>query len=107
MIVLLWTLSVFNLFAGLGGLAAALRLAKPPERARWRSKTLLHIADAAAWVLPLAAVAGTALAWIDVEAGRDAGALLALIPIGWLLLMGLLFAIVDFAEDGILGNARG
>jgi hypothetical protein len=27
-------------------------------------------------------------------------------PILWLVLMGLLFAIVDFAEDGILGNAR-
>jgi hypothetical protein len=29
-----------------------------------------------------------------------------LAPILWLLLMGLLFAIVDFAEDGVLGNAR-
>ena len=31
---------------------------------------------------------------------------LMLAPILWLLVMGLVFAIVDFAEDGILGNAR-
>ena len=27
-------------------------------------------------------------------------------PILWLVMMGLVFAIVDFAEDGVLGNAR-
>jgi hypothetical protein len=29
-----------------------------------------------------------------------------LAPILWLFVMGLVFAIVDFAEDGIIGNAR-
>jgi hypothetical protein len=29
-----------------------------------------------------------------------------LAPILWLVLMGVMFAIVDFAEDGVLGNAR-
>ena len=57
-------------------------------------------------VMPLAAVLGTMIAWMDVQAGRQAGALLAFIPIGWLVLMGIVFAVVDFAEDGILGNAR-
>ena len=37
-------------------------------------------------------------------AGIDLPILLA--PILWLVLMGVVFAIVDFAEDGILGNAR-
>jgi hypothetical protein len=29
-----------------------------------------------------------------------------LAPIAWLMVLGLVFAIVDFAEDGIHGNAR-
>jgi hypothetical protein len=72
----------------------------------WRSKTLLAIADAFAWVLPLAAAIGTALAWVEMNAGQQHGALLAFIPIGWLVLMGIVFAVVDYAEDGILGNGR-
>jgi len=104
--ILLWALTLFNVAAAFGGLALALRLATPQERAHWRSKILLHIADAFAWVLPLAAVLGTMIAWMDVTAGRPAGALLAFIPIGWLVLMGIVFAVVDYAEDGILGNGR-
>ena len=106
MILLLWALSFVNVFAAIGGGALAVRLLTPDERAHWRSKRLLRIAEAFAWVLPVAAVAGTALAWIDANNGRPAGALLAFIPIGWILLMGIVFAVVDFAEDGILGNAR-
>jgi hypothetical protein len=106
MIILLWALTLFNLFAAAASLAMALRLLSAEERALWRSKTLLRIAEAFAWVLPIAAVAGTALAWTDFQNGRPAGALLAFIPLGWLILMGLVFAVVDFAEDGIIGNAR-
>lgn len=106
MIVLLWALTLFNAAAAMGGFTLALRLMTKEERAHWRSRTLLRIADAFAWILPLAAIAGTSLAWMDVNAGRPAGALLAFIPVGWLLLMGLVFAVVDYAEDGILGNAR-
>lgn len=106
MIVLLWALTLFNAAAGVGALLLAVRLLRGEERALWRSRTLLRIADAFAWVLPIAAVAGTALAWADVEAGRPAGAVLAFIPLGWMLVMGAVFAVVDFAEDGIIGNAR-
>lgn len=106
MIVLLWALTLFNIAVGAGGLAMALRLLTKEERAHWRSRTLLRIADALAWVLPVAAIAGTGLGWLDYQQGRPAGALMALIPLGWLILMGVVFAVVDYAEDGILGNAR-
>lgn len=106
MIVLLWALTFFNTVAGLGGIGLVARLTKREERRLWRSKTLLAIADAFAWVLPLAAAIGTALAWVHVSAGQERAALFAFIPIGWLLLMGIVFAVVDYAEDGILGNGR-
>lgn len=106
MILLLWALTVFNAAAAFAGFGLAMRLMLPEERAHWRSPRLLRIAEACAWVLPVAALVGTALAWTDVEAGRPMGALLGFIPFAWLVLMGLVFAIVDFAEDGILGNAR-
>lgn len=107
MIVLLSALTLFNVVAGIGSFALALRLVRSDERKLWRSRTLLRIADALAWVFPIAAVAGTVLAWTDYRAGNSAAALLAFIPLAWLLFMGLVFAIVDFAEDGVLGNARG
>lgn len=106
MIVLLWALSLFNVAAGLGGLALAFRLTTAEERARWQSRRALRVADGFAWVLPILAVAATALAWTDYRAGMQAGPLWAFLPLGWLLLMGIVFAVVDFAEDGILGNAR-
>lgn len=106
MTVLLWALTFFNAAAAIGGGALAMRLMTPAERAHWRSNRLLRLADAFAWILPLAAIAGTSLAWIDVNNGRLTGALLAFIPVGWMAVMGIVFAVVDFAEDGILGNAR-
>ncbi len=106
MIVLLWALTLFNAVAGAAAGGLAVRLMRGEERVMWRSKTLLRIADAFAWIFPIAAIAGTALAWIDFNVGRPEAALMALIPIGWLLLMGLVFAVVDYAEDGVLGNAR-
>ena len=45
-------------------------------------------------------------AWRAFEAGQAHSIPIMLAPIGWLLVMGLVFAIVDFAEDGIIGNAR-
>ncbi|HWA00914.1 MAG TPA: hypothetical protein VG841_11435 [Caulobacterales bacterium] len=105
MIVLLWALSLFNVAVGVGALALALRLATAEERAHWQSPRLLRIAEVFAWVLPILALAMTAIAWIEFQA-HPAAALLAFVPLGWLLLMGIVFAVVDFAEDGILGNAR-
>src|SRR5262245_23998892 len=106
MIVLLWALSLFNVCAAFAGMGLAIRLMSPDERAHWRSLRLLRIADAVAWVLPFAAVGGTLLAWDGVNAGRQGDALYALASIAWLVGMGIVFAVVDFAEDGILGNAR-
>ena len=34
-------------------------------------------------------------------------ALFVLVPIAWLIAMGIVFAIVDFAEDGVFDFGRG
>ena len=106
MIVLLWAMSFFNACAAFAGMAMAIRLMSPAERAHWRSQRLLRLADAIAWVLPFAAVGGTLLAWDGMNAGRQGDALFALVSLVWIVAMGIVFAVVDFAEDGILGNAR-
>lgn len=106
MLVLLWAFSAFNAIVGTASLGTAVRLMTAGERARWRSKTLLTIAAILAWTFPAAALAGVAAAWTHYQAGQQGAIPIILAPIGWLLAMGLVFAVVDFAEDGIIGNAR-
>ncbi len=106
MLVLLWVFSAFNLIAAAASLGTAVRLMTRHERAHWRSKTLLTLAAILAWTFPAAALAGVATAWSHYNAGEHDSIPIILAPIGWLMAMGLVFAIVDFAEDGILGNAR-
>ncbi|MET0181894.1 MAG: hypothetical protein ABW199_03310 [Caulobacterales bacterium] len=87
-------------------LGSAVRLATREERAHWRSKTLLMLAAILAWTFPAAALAGVATAWTHYYAGEHDAIPIILAPIGWLILMGLVFALVDFVEDGVIGNAR-
>jgi hypothetical protein len=104
--VLLWAFTAFDLCVGAAAFAHGLRLMAPEERARWRSKRLLMLAAIIAWSMAPAVLAGVALAWMHYLDGRHDAIPIILAPVGWLLALGLVFAIVDFAEDGILGNAR-
>lgn len=106
MIVILWAFTLFHLAVGLASLGLALRLLTPAERAHWRSQTALLVAEFLCWIYPVAAFVAVKSAWNAFAANHHLAMPFLLSPILWLVLMGLLFAIVDFAEDGVLGNAR-
>ncbi|MGE0595250.1 MAG: hypothetical protein AB7P07_02720 [Hyphomonadaceae bacterium] len=106
MLILMTAFTIFHLAAGLASLALAVRLLAPTERAHWRSKRALLVAEAICWVYPALAFGAGAWAWRVFNAGGHHAFPIMLAPISWLLIMGLIFAIVDFAEDGILGNTR-
>jgi hypothetical protein len=55
----------------------------------------------------VAALAGTVIGWSQYHAGRAEGALIVLGPLAWLILLGIVFAVVDVAEDGKLDFGRG
>lgn len=101
MILFLTVFSVFNLFAAGAGFRGLVALESGREANRWASMRLYLIARAACWGLGMIGLWATAAGW----AFSPGLAPLVLAPIVWLLVMGLVFAIVDFAEDGILGNA--
>jgi hypothetical protein len=68
----------------------------------------LGIAILVAWTLPVLCVAGTAIAWRWLGGDYHAwSAPIILAPVAWLVIWGVLFAIVDFAEDGELDFGRG
>jgi hypothetical protein len=106
MVVVLTGFTLFHLAVGLPSLALALRLWLPEERALWRSPLALFVAELLCWIYPIAAFVAAKSAWAAFSAGAPHAIPLILSPILWLLVMGLALAIVDFAEDGILGNAR-
>jgi hypothetical protein len=106
MIVILWAFTLFHLVVGLASLGMAMRLLGPIERSHWRSKVALLVAELLCWIYPVAAVVSVKSAWSAHDAGHPMALAMLLAPILWLILMGLVFAIVDFAEDGVLGNAR-
>lgn len=105
MLTLMTAFTLFHLVAGTASLGLAMRLLQPQERSHWRSKRALFVAEAMCWVYPLLAFIAASWAWRSYGEGVHAFPLL-LAPILWLLFMGLVFAIVDFAEDGIIGNTR-
>lgn len=107
MIVLLWAFTLFHAFVGVASLALAGRLLTPGERAQWRSQVALLVAELLCWIYPIAAFASCKVAWTAFGEGAAHAFPMLLTPILWLVVMGVVFAIVDFAEDGILGNARG
>jgi hypothetical protein len=104
MTVILGAFSLFHLVVGIASLGLAMRLLSSEERARWRSTQARFVAEALCWVYPVLAFVCASLAWRNAEAAHALPLMLA--PILWLVLMGLVFAIVDFVEDGVLGNAR-
>lgn len=106
MTIILTAFSLFHLAVGFASLALAVRLLTPAERALWRSPLNLLVAELLAWVYPIIAYVAVRSAWMDYAAGGGHAPALIMSPTLWLLFMGLLFAIVDFAEDGVLGNAR-
>ncbi len=106
MIVLLTAFSLFHVFAGAASLGLAVRLLTAEERARWRSVAALRVAQAGAWVYPLLSLCASLLAWRAFDDARAEAAPLILAPLAWLLVMGAVFALIDFLDDGVIGNAR-
>lgn len=106
MVVVFWAFTLFHLAVGLASLGSAVVLLTPQERANWRSQSALLVAEFLCWIYPIAAFVAVKSAWAAYEGGQHYAIPMLLSPILWLVLMGLLFAIVDFAEDGVLGNAR-
>lgn len=106
MIVILAAFSLFHLVVGVASLAMAARLLTTEERAHWRSKPNLFVAEIACWAYPAIAFVCAIIAWREFGEGRPHALALLAAPFLWFILMGLVFAIVDYAEDGILGNAR-
>jgi hypothetical protein len=100
--------TVFNAFLAYAALRRAGKLMTPEGRDWWASKRLYSIACFAAWTLPAVCLAATAAAWLIQRAGvLHLAPPMILAPVGWLLLMGVFFAIVDFSEDGVLDFGRG
>src|SRR5262245_56920506 len=106
MFVILLAFSLFHLYLSMACLAVAVRLLTAEERVLWRSKVALLVAELMCWIYPIAAFIGARAAWDACEQARHNAIPMVIAPVLWLLVMGLVFAIVDFAEDGILGNAR-
>lgn len=106
MLVILAIFTLFHLVVSTACLGMGVRLFTEEERAHWRSIPALRVAQVLCCTYPLAAFAGALFGWRAYAAGAHIAVPILLAPILWLVLMGLVFAIVDFAEDGILGNAR-
>jgi len=106
MTVILWAFTLFHVVVGVGCLAAAVRMLTPDERALWRSPVALLLAEFLCWIYPVAAFVSVKSAWAAHDAAHPLTLPMMLAPILWLVLMGVAYAIADFADDGILGNAR-
>lgn len=107
MLALLIAFTLFNACAAMVCAGHGVRLLRAEERARWTSRTLLFIAALLSWTFPIAAIAGVALGWAHYSAGQEDAVVIVLAPIGWLILLGIIFAIIDFAEDGVFDFGRG
>ena len=106
MFVILAAFSLFHLIAGTASLGLAVRLLAPEERSRWRSKPNLFVAELTCWLYPVIAFVAAILGWRAFGAGQPHALALLTAPCLWFVIMGIVFAVVDYAEDGILGNAR-
>ncbi|MBI1188832.1 MAG: hypothetical protein GC206_16115 [Alphaproteobacteria bacterium] len=107
MLTLLIAFTLFNACAAAVCVGLGVRLFRKDVRAAWASRRLLFIAAFLAWTFPPAAIAGAAIAWSHYLAGAMDAVAIVLAPIGWLVLLGVIFAIIDFAEDGVFDFGRG
>lgn len=106
MVVLVAAFTLFHLFTATASLALAVRLLTSEERARWNSKRGLALAQTICWIFPAVAFVSCHFAWEAIRGGALHALPLILAPLLWLIAMGAIYAVVDFAEDGVLGNTR-
>jgi hypothetical protein len=106
MVLILTAFSLFHLIVGMASLGMAVRLLTPEERALWRSPWNLFVAELTCWLYPVIAFGCAILAWREFGAAHPQSIVFLAAPFLWFLVMGIVFAIVDYAEDGVLGNAR-
>lgn len=102
-LIFLIAFSLFNLCAASAAWNGIVNLDRMHGPKGWQSKRLYVISKTAAWGLLLLALWSTAAGW----AFSPDGAPLLLLPIAWLFASGVVFAIVDFAEDGVFDFGRG
>lgn len=108
MTVFLVAFTAFNAFLAYAALRRAGKLMTAEGRDWWQSKRLYAIAVFAAWTLPLACVGASVWAWMLHSQGVEHWAAPTILaPLGWLVLMGVFFAIVDVSEDGVMDFGRG
>jgi len=107
MLALLIAFTLFNACAAAVCVGLGVRLMNRDERRAWRSKILLFIAALLSWTFPPAALAGIAIGWSHYNAGAVDAAVIVLAPVAWLVLLGVIFAIIDFADDGVINFGRG
>ena len=95
--------TLFNLCAAGAAFRIVGELSELGAEKKWASQRLFLIARAGCWGLGLIALWASAAGW----AFGPIWAPLVLAPIAWLLTMGIVFAVVDFAEDGVFDFGRG
>lgn len=106
MFVLLIAFTLVHAAVGTASLSLGVRLLTEEEEAHWRSAKALFVARLLCWIYPVIAFVFASLSWRAFEAAEPHALVLLIAPFLWFVLMGIVFAVVDFAEDGILGNAR-
>lgn len=99
--------TAFNVVAGLVALIRGLRLWSPTARDAWRSTRLYYLAIWIACSLPIVALVCTLQAWRAWGAGEASAGPTMVAPLAWLVAMGIVFAVIDIAEDGQLDFGKG
>ncbi len=103
MLIFLIAFSLFNVCAAGAAWNGLMTIDHMHGPKGWQSKRLYVISKTAVWGLLLLSLWSTAAGWVFAPGGEP----LLLLPIAWLLLSGVVFAGVDFAEDGVFDFGRG
>ena len=90
---------LFPLIAGTASLSLAVRLLAPDERAHWRSKPNLFVAELTCWLYPLIAFVCAIFAWRAFGVGQAHALALLSAPFLWFVVMGIVFAIALVAKN--------
>jgi hypothetical protein len=102
-LIFLVAFSLFNICAAGAAWNGIMNVDKMHGAKGWQSQRLYAISVVAAWGLLLISIWATAASWVFAPGGEP----LVLLPVAWLLLSGTVFAVVDFAEDGVFDFGRG